>query len=91
MTEVITLYNERHFAACPDCGQQDWLIEVNGRGASWTRVLGTECSNCGRYISWSVVAMSPEEIDKRDHEEIENDDSFYEELREKDLKGDTNN
>ena len=48
MGEVIRLYNI--VAQCPECGDDQWLIHVDGFGNGFDHVTGHECASCG----WKV-------------------------------------
>ena len=42
----------QYVAKCPDCGEKNWFIRVDGIGDQWENILGTECSFCGFQVDW---------------------------------------
>lgn len=57
MSDNIIKLADNFYARCPNCGSWDFKIRLNGPGDTWTRILGTECSNeeCSFLIDWVAV------------------------------------
>lgn len=39
-------------AACPECGYDQWYLNLNGFQQRWDKITGSECGNCGFIIDW---------------------------------------
>ena len=41
-------------ATC-QCGCTEFNLRVDGYGDKWTKIIGTECVECGEKIDWKPV------------------------------------
>jgi hypothetical protein len=60
--KVIPISTENFYAACPECGSQEWLLPVNGPRMAWDKIVGSECARCGCLIKWIIVATKEHQI-----------------------------
>jgi uncharacterized Zn finger protein len=51
MTEKVTkladVFDIRYYGYCKECGSKNFYIIFDGKGASWSNIIATECENCG--------------------------------------------